>query len=170
MKAYSLLVEEPEDQKSDGSSDSTITSTCCDHNHSDCVGNEESCSSGTLVKEKGFIPSLYAGIRRCSPNNHIHVDQRTDYIMGLILAAEPELLGKWVNLNIRVLYRGCLFLSLIRTFLLFQSPWKARQNSGNCSRRGASMRGTVSLRESASHSVASAGRTNYLPTTSSRCH
>jgi len=95
MKAYSLLVDEPEERKGEGNN--TETSSCtlpCEHNHSDHANGNEHCSSGTAVKEKGFIPSLYAGIRRCSPNNHIHVDQRTDYIMGLILAAEPELLGK----------------------------------------------------------------------------
>ena len=95
MKAYSLLVDEPEERKGAGSN--SETSSChssCEHNHGDHAHGDEPCGSGTAVKEKGFIPSLYAGIRRCTPNNHIHVDQRTDYIMGLILAAEPELLGK----------------------------------------------------------------------------
>lgn len=94
MKAYSLLVDEPEERKNENG-DVHASSTSCEKN-----GNPSSTgeSSGNTepVKEKGFIPSLYAGIRRCSPNNHIHVDQRTDYIMGLILAAEPELLGKYV--------------------------------------------------------------------------
>ena len=95
MKAYSLLVDEPEERKGVGNcSEANVCSSSYEHNHGDQSDKDEHCSNGTAVKEKGFIPSLYAGIRRCSPNNHIHVDQRTDYIMGLILAAEPELLGK----------------------------------------------------------------------------
>lgn len=95
MKAYSLLVDEPEERKGEGSSiEGNPCPASCEHNHGDHANGDDHCNSESLVKEKGFIPSLYAGIRRCSPNNHIHVDQRTDYIMGLILAAEPELLGK----------------------------------------------------------------------------
>lgn len=95
MKAYSLLVDEPEECKGDCHA-TTVCSSSCERNISenDEKQDENTHSNSSNVKEKGFVPSLYAGIRRCTPNNHIHVDQRTDYIMGLILAAEPELLGK----------------------------------------------------------------------------
>lgn len=44
-------------------------------------------------KEKGYIPALYSGIKRCLPEKHIHLQCKTDYIAGLITRAEPELLG-----------------------------------------------------------------------------
>lgn len=44
-------------------------------------------------KEKGYIPALYSGIKRCLPDKHIHLQCKTDYIAGLITRAEPELLG-----------------------------------------------------------------------------
>ncbi len=99
MKAYSLLVDEPEERKTSNSSESGSVSTSCDRSNTTPINGGESTTNGATIREKGFVPSLYAGIRRCSPNNHIHVDQRTDYIMGLILAAEPELLGKYVYHN-----------------------------------------------------------------------
>lgn len=58
LKAYYLLVEEPEP-----------------------------------CKEKGYVASLYAGIKRCLPDKHIHLQTKTDYITKLIMRAEPELLG-----------------------------------------------------------------------------
>ncbi|CAH1104268.1 unnamed protein product [Psylliodes chrysocephalus] len=58
LKAYSLLVEEPEP-----------------------------------TKEKGYVSSLYAGIKRCLPDKHIHLQTKTDLITKLISRAEPELLG-----------------------------------------------------------------------------
>lgn len=92
MKAYSLLVDEPENQKTDNSVEPKIST--CDKNNINNINTIENECNKPIIKEKGFVPSLYAGIRRCSPNNHIHVEQRTDYIMSLILAAEPELIGK----------------------------------------------------------------------------
>ncbi|XP_060528103.1 gametogenetin-binding protein 2-like isoform X2 [Cylas formicarius] len=59
LKAYTLLVEDPEPSK-----------------------------------EKGYVSSLYAGIKRCLPDKHIHLKAQTDYIMKLINRAEPELLGR----------------------------------------------------------------------------
>ena len=50
-------------------------------------------------KEKGYVPSLYSGIRRCIAKKHIHVSSETDYVMHLITRAEPELQGRLV-LNI----------------------------------------------------------------------
>jgi hypothetical protein len=44
-------------------------------------------------KEKGYITSLYAGIKRCLPDKHIHLPVNTEYITKLISRAEPELLG-----------------------------------------------------------------------------
>ncbi|KAG5884357.1 hypothetical protein JTB14_030796 [Gonioctena quinquepunctata] len=58
LKAYTLLVDEPEP-----------------------------------TKEKGYVSSLYAGIRRCLPDKHIHLQTKTEYITKLISRAEPELLG-----------------------------------------------------------------------------
>ncbi|KAJ8967503.1 hypothetical protein NQ314_002818 [Rhamnusium bicolor] len=58
LKAYTLLVEEPEPNK-----------------------------------EKGYVSSLYSGIKRCLPDKHIHLQTKTDYITKLISRAEPELLG-----------------------------------------------------------------------------
>ncbi|CAH1154074.1 unnamed protein product [Phaedon cochleariae] len=58
LKAYTLLVEEPEP-----------------------------------TKEKGYVSSLYSGIKRCLPDKHIHLQTKTDYITKLISRAEPELLG-----------------------------------------------------------------------------
>ncbi|CAH0554591.1 unnamed protein product [Brassicogethes aeneus] len=58
LKAYTLLVEEPDPSK-----------------------------------EKGYVSSLYAEIKRCLPDKHIHLQPKTDYITKLISRAEPELLG-----------------------------------------------------------------------------
>lgn len=44
-------------------------------------------------KEKGFVASLYAGIRRCLADRHIHLELRTEFIASLIARAEPELIG-----------------------------------------------------------------------------
>ncbi|KAJ8912903.1 hypothetical protein NQ315_017233 [Exocentrus adspersus] len=45
------------------------------------------------AKEKGYVSSLYSGIKRCLPDKHIHLQTKTDYITKLICRAEPELLG-----------------------------------------------------------------------------
>lgn len=45
-------------------------------------------------KEKGYVSSLYAGIKRCLPDKHIHLPVNTEYITTLISRAEPELLGR----------------------------------------------------------------------------
>ncbi|XP_054262620.1 gametogenetin-binding protein 2-like isoform X2 [Macrosteles quadrilineatus] len=58
LRAYALLVEEPEP-----------------------------------VQEKGYVPALYAGIKRCLPDKHIHLQTNTEYISDLITRAEPELMG-----------------------------------------------------------------------------
>uniref|UniRef100_A0A6B2EQ09 Gametogenetin-binding protein 2-like n=1 Tax=Phlebotomus kandelakii TaxID=1109342 RepID=A0A6B2EQ09_9DIPT len=44
-------------------------------------------------KEKGFVAALYAGIKRCPEEKHIHLQTKADYIDGLIKRAEPELNG-----------------------------------------------------------------------------
>ncbi|XP_046484127.1 gametogenetin-binding protein 2-like [Neodiprion pinetum] len=46
------------------------------------------------AKEKGYIPALYAGIRRCIPERHVHLQTNTDYISNLIGRAQPELMGR----------------------------------------------------------------------------
>lgn len=94
MKAYSLLVDNPD--SSSGSQDCPHdVSTSCEKNKAASGGSSSNVVAN--VKEKGFVPSLYAGIKRCPKYNHLHVDRHTDYIMGLIIAAEPELLGKYVD-------------------------------------------------------------------------
>lgn len=45
-------------------------------------------------KEKGYVSALYAGIKRCLQDKHIHLQTKTDYITKLINRAEPELLGR----------------------------------------------------------------------------
>nr|XP_027239030.1 gametogenetin-binding protein 2-like [Penaeus vannamei] len=46
------------------------------------------------AKEKGYVASLYSGIRRCEAKRHIHVPADTDYVTHLIIRAEPELQGR----------------------------------------------------------------------------
>uniref|UniRef100_A0A1B6EK34 Gametogenetin-binding protein 2 n=1 Tax=Cuerna arida TaxID=1464854 RepID=A0A1B6EK34_9HEMI len=45
------------------------------------------------AQEKGYVPALYAGIKRCLPDKHIHLQTKTEYISDLITRAEPELMG-----------------------------------------------------------------------------
>jgi len=45
-------------------------------------------------REKGYVPALYLGIKRCIPEKHIHLETRTSYIANLITRAEPELMGR----------------------------------------------------------------------------
>ncbi|XP_015375151.1 PREDICTED: gametogenetin-binding protein 2-like [Diuraphis noxia] len=44
-------------------------------------------------KEKGYIEELYAGIKRCVGDKHVHLDTDINYIGALISRAEPELMG-----------------------------------------------------------------------------
>ncbi|XP_023720325.1 gametogenetin-binding protein 2-like [Cryptotermes secundus] len=44
-------------------------------------------------REKGYVPALYLGIKRCIQEKHIHLQARTAYIANLITRAEPELMG-----------------------------------------------------------------------------
>ncbi|CAG9763905.1 unnamed protein product [Ceutorhynchus assimilis] len=46
------------------------------------------------IKEKGYVSSLYSGIKRCLVDKHIHLNPKTEYITKLIVRAEPELLGR----------------------------------------------------------------------------
>ncbi|KAK3871245.1 hypothetical protein Pcinc_001565 [Petrolisthes cinctipes] len=46
------------------------------------------------AKEKGYVATLYAGIRRCEAKRHIHVPPDTEYITHIITRAEPELQGR----------------------------------------------------------------------------
>lgn len=45
-------------------------------------------------KESGYVASLYAGIKKCITNKHIHLQTKLDYIDTLIKKAEPELNGR----------------------------------------------------------------------------
>jgi hypothetical protein len=44
-------------------------------------------------KEKGYKPVLYAGLKFCPNEKHVHVQIDSDLISLLIGRAEPELLG-----------------------------------------------------------------------------
>ncbi|XP_032675649.1 gametogenetin-binding protein 2-like isoform X2 [Odontomachus brunneus] len=51
-------------------------------------------SESNPEKEKGYVPILYAGIRRCVADRHIHLPTIIDYIDAIISRAQPELLGR----------------------------------------------------------------------------
>jgi len=44
-------------------------------------------------EEKGFVPTLYEGLRCCPPDDHVHVKCDTEFIAQLIDRADPELRG-----------------------------------------------------------------------------
>lgn len=44
-------------------------------------------------KEKGFMASIYDGVRYCESERHIHVKRDTDFVANLMCKAEPELRG-----------------------------------------------------------------------------
>ncbi|XP_065072751.1 LOW QUALITY PROTEIN: gametogenetin-binding protein 2-like [Ochlerotatus camptorhynchus] len=46
------------------------------------------------AKEKGYVPHLYSGIKRCLSDKHIHLQTKLEYIDSLIKRAEPELSGR----------------------------------------------------------------------------
>lgn len=45
-------------------------------------------------KEKGYVPGLYSGIKRCLTEEHIHLQTKAEFIDSLVKRAEPELIGK----------------------------------------------------------------------------
>ncbi|KAH0560206.1 gametogenetin-binding protein 2-like [Cotesia glomerata] len=45
-------------------------------------------------KEKGYIAALYKDIKRCTPDNHVHLSTNTEYITDLIGRAQPEVMGR----------------------------------------------------------------------------
>ncbi|CAF1069666.1 unnamed protein product [Adineta ricciae] len=47
----------------------------------------------TNCERNGFRPSLYAGLRSCTHDKHIHVDVDKDFIGSLISRAEPDIDG-----------------------------------------------------------------------------
>ncbi|XP_015604468.1 gametogenetin-binding protein 2-like isoform X2 [Cephus cinctus] len=44
--------------------------------------------------EKGYVASLYNGIKRCIPERHVHLPTNTEYISTIIGRAQPELMGR----------------------------------------------------------------------------
>ncbi|XP_066905805.1 gametogenetin-binding protein 2-like [Halyomorpha halys] len=44
-------------------------------------------------REKGYVPSLYAGIKRCLPDKHIHLPPSTDYVTALVARVHPDIIG-----------------------------------------------------------------------------
>lgn len=51
----------------------------------------------TTSKEKGFVAALYANIKKCQPEQHIHVQTKADFIDTLIRRAEPEVNGSYTK-------------------------------------------------------------------------
>uniref|UniRef100_A0A224X9X1 Putative gametoproteintin-binding protein 2 n=1 Tax=Panstrongylus lignarius TaxID=156445 RepID=A0A224X9X1_9HEMI len=45
------------------------------------------------TREKGYIPALYAGIKRCLPEKHIHLLPNTDYVSALVARVQPDIMG-----------------------------------------------------------------------------
>ncbi|CAK9812187.1 Gametogenetin-binding protein 2-like [Anthophora quadrimaculata] len=45
-------------------------------------------------KEKGYVPSLYRGIRRCIHNRHVHIPTNPNYMDNLMKRTQPELMGR----------------------------------------------------------------------------
>lgn len=45
-------------------------------------------------KEKGYVASLYAGIRRCIHDRHVHIPTNPRYMGDLIGRTQPELMGR----------------------------------------------------------------------------
>lgn len=50
-------------------------------------------TEGDPTKEKGYVSSLYADIKRCS-GGHVHLPIDIDYISSIIGRAQPELMGR----------------------------------------------------------------------------
>ncbi|XP_061401405.1 gametogenetin-binding protein 2-like [Musca vetustissima] len=49
----------------------------------------------TTTKEKGYVAALYANIKKCHPDKHIHVfTNKIDFLDALIRRAEPEVNGR----------------------------------------------------------------------------
>ncbi|XP_067215566.1 gametogenetin-binding protein 2-like isoform X2 [Linepithema humile] len=46
------------------------------------------------TKEKGYVPVLYSGIKRCINEHHVHLPAITEYIGTLIGRAQPEVMGR----------------------------------------------------------------------------
>lgn len=56
----------------------------------------------TTAKEKGYVAALYANIKKCHPDKHIHVfTNKIDFLDALIRRAEPEVNGSYSKLRER---------------------------------------------------------------------
>ncbi|XP_075148369.1 gametogenetin-binding protein 2-like [Haematobia irritans] len=56
----------------------------------------------TTTKEKGYVAALYANIKKCHPDKHIHVfTNKIDFLDALIRRAEPEVNGSYSKLRER---------------------------------------------------------------------
>lgn len=51
------------------------------------------------TKEKGYVSSLYADIKRCT-GGHVHLPLNIEYISSIIGRAQPELMGRYVVIYI----------------------------------------------------------------------
>lgn len=47
------------------------------------------------TKEKGYVAALYANIKKCYPDKHVHlVTNKIEFFDALIRRAEPEIIGR----------------------------------------------------------------------------
>lgn len=46
------------------------------------------------TKEKGYVPALYAGIKRCISDGHLHLPTDTEYIKTLMDKSQADSLGR----------------------------------------------------------------------------
>ncbi|XP_044017147.1 gametogenetin-binding protein 2-like [Aphidius gifuensis] len=46
------------------------------------------------IKEKGYVPGLYAGIKRCISNRHVHLPADDEYIQILVDKTQSESMGR----------------------------------------------------------------------------
>jgi hypothetical protein len=68
-------------------------------------------------KEKGYVASLYSGIKRCLTDKHIHLQTKIEYIDGLIKRAEPELNGRYVSLLLCCAVLLLLFVEILYSLI-----------------------------------------------------
>lgn len=48
------------------------------------------------TKEKGYVAALYANIKKCYPDKHVHlVTNKIEFFDALIRRAEPEIIGRY---------------------------------------------------------------------------
>lgn len=62
------------------------------------------------TKEKGYVPILYSGIKRCIADCHVHLPTITDYIDALVGRAQSsEVVGRY-----RFLQHTCHYIIFLK--------------------------------------------------------